>query len=41
MSNNKLNEFSEDFVLDELEGADSIDELPHNKKRWKRVRWKK
>ena len=32
MSNNKLNEFSEDFVLDELESADSIDELPHNKK---------
>lgn len=32
MFNNKLNEFSEDFVLDELESADSIDELPHNKK---------
>ena len=32
MSNNKLNEFSEDFALDELESADSIDELPHNKK---------
>lgn len=32
MSNNKLNEFSEDFVLDELESADSIDELPHIKK---------
>ena len=32
MSNNKLNEFSEDFALDELESADSIDELPHNRK---------
>lgn len=32
MSNNKLNEFSEDFALDELESADSIDKLPHNRK---------
>lgn len=32
MFNNKLNEFSEDFALDELESADSIDELPHNRK---------
>ena len=32
MSNNKLNEFSEDFALDELESADSIDELPNNRK---------
>lgn len=37
MSNNKLNEFSEDFVLDELESADSIDELPHNKKDEKKL----
>ena len=33
MSNeNRLNDFSEDFDSEELENADSIDELPHNRK---------